>query len=644
MISVSSSIDRRVVLFFLSFLLSSIMAKPASALSTTNDVPTTNTGTRASTRTHRPRQPFLGQDYALWDMVITTDKLKPAVYNKLAKKTAGLVNRLCTGNFEHVLTALSSGTDYKFTEPQLTSTDQKAQIMYKIKYTEYSKHENNYQNNKIALASSLLGQCGDSVLQQLADMDDYTSGQYDILWVLSALNQLCSGIHNNEIPIVQVVTAFRKLFVTKQHEHQSIISFREEFKHNVQTLQAVGATIKLPASCLKLEEQLDPDNKLTETVKQDRAFARVMALTFLSQCGQSADQTCTLLKMQYVQWQNNYLASITVASNLLRASKPASRPNRGPRALTLTQRATNSTNSTTHRPSVERPYDVCGSPDHWAPNCPSRVRATSEAPPSNAVSFDRIISLTQNHSITLSYSLVLLDSCSMCSVFKSPHLIRNIGYYSTKGHSSGITIVSKGGSMECRQVGKLPGLSFPIWYHPNSVANIVSLAEMVCERRVTMDSDAENALVLHAHNGCLLRFEACGSGLYTHDLTNKDYVVATILALTQTVTQSESQFTKRKVKLAQAARDLQRRLAYPSQCTLEHLLKSNYYPNCPITAANVRRGVTIYGPLPEFLQGKTKCVTPASVPSTTIVNLPSYILKEHGTVTIAIDFFAVNGN
>ena len=81
-----------------------------------------------------------------------------------------------------------------------------------------------------------------------------------------------------------------------------------------------------------------------------------------------------------------------------------------------------------------------------------------------------------------------------------------------------------------------------------------------------------------------------------------------------------------------------------SLCTFQNLLESNYYPNCPVTPADVRRGITIYGPLPELLQGKTKRVTPAPVSSTTIVNLPSYILREHGTVTIAIDFFAVNGN
>ena len=193
---------------------------------------------------------------------------------------------------------------------------------------------------------------------------------------------------------------------------------------------------------------------------------------------------------------------------------------------------------------------------------------------------------------------------------------------------------------------KFPGLSCPVRYHPDSIANTVSLAEMARECRTTMDSDVENALLLQAHDGRVLRYAACGGGLYTHDLNNKDHCVNPILTLAQTVAHLESQFTKREVKQAKAARDLQRCLGYPSQRTLEHLLESHCYSKCPITAADVRRGrgITIYGPLPKLLQGKTKRVTPASVPSTTIVNLPSYTLNKHGNVTIVIDFFAVNSN
>ena len=80
-------------------------------------------------------------------------------------------------------------------------------------------------------------------------------------------------------------------------------------------------------------------------------------------------------------------------------------------------------------------------------------------------------------------------------------------------------------------------------------------------------------------------------------------IIKPILTLSQTVAHLESQFTKREVKQAQAAHDLQRHLDYPSQRTLEHLFKYNYYSNCPVTAADVRCGITIYGPLPELLQG-----------------------------------------
>ena len=182
MIFLSFSVDPRIVLFFL--LLASTMADPAPALTTTNDVPTSNTDTSASTcantRTHRHHQSFKGQHFDLWEMVVTTNKLRAAICNKVAKKTACLVNSLRTVHFKHILKALSSGKDYKFTELQLKSIDQKDQIMYKIKYAEYSKHADNYQNKNIAFASSLLGQCDDSVLQQLADMKGHTSGQYEI--------------------------------------------------------------------------------------------------------------------------------------------------------------------------------------------------------------------------------------------------------------------------------------------------------------------------------------------------------------------------------------------------------------------------------------------------------------------------------
>ena len=203
----------------------------------------------------------------------------------------------------------------------MTSTEKAAEITFKVELDAYITHKSNYENNNAIIASSLINQCDDSVAQQLTEMKDHTTGKYGILWVLAALNQLCSIIHNDEIPLLQVTTAFRKLFVHKQPENQHATQFREEFDHNIRALKAVGATITLPAACLKLEENLEQTTTLTDNEKQKRAFERLMALVFLNQCGPSAEQTHTLLKTQYVQNQDNYPANITVTANLVKAAK-----------------------------------------------------------------------------------------------------------------------------------------------------------------------------------------------------------------------------------------------------------------------------------------------------------------------------------
>ena len=128
-------------------------------------------------------------------------------------------------------------------------------------------------------------------------------------------------------------------------------------------MKAVGATITLPATCLELEAKLDLHkiNTPTDAEKQAHAFERLMALTYLNQCDNSAESTCAILKKQYVQEHDEYPANITVAANLVKATKKDSRPNRGSRpALTLAQHAARGT----YNPSAERSCLLCGSPDH----------------------------------------------------------------------------------------------------------------------------------------------------------------------------------------------------------------------------------------------------------------------------------------
>ena len=103
------------------------------------------------------------------------------------------------------------------------------QIVFKIEHEEYSKDKRTYDNNKTKLAQSLIGQCALPVINQLRGMKGHSAGQYNVLWVLSALSQMCSGIRNDRIPLLQVLNSIRKVFTHKQQENRSAAAFKEEF-------------------------------------------------------------------------------------------------------------------------------------------------------------------------------------------------------------------------------------------------------------------------------------------------------------------------------------------------------------------------------------------------------------------------------
>ena len=72
---------------------------------------------------------------------------------------------------------------------------------FKIGREEYSEDVRTYKNNKSKLARSLIGQCALSVTEQLREVKDNSTGQYDVLWVLSALSQICTEAEKMEFKI-----------------------------------------------------------------------------------------------------------------------------------------------------------------------------------------------------------------------------------------------------------------------------------------------------------------------------------------------------------------------------------------------------------------------------------------------------------
>ena len=82
------------------------------------------------------------------------------------------------------------------------------------------------------------------------------------------------------------------------------------------------------------------------------------------------------------------------------------------------------------------------------------------------------------------------------SIFRNPNLLTDIRdvdeplYLETNG----------GGQQITHQVGTVAGFG-DVWYNPDSIANILSLAQVRRVRRVTMDTDVLPAFHVHRADG-----------------------------------------------------------------------------------------------------------------------------------------------
>jgi hypothetical protein len=233
---------------------------------------------------------------------------------------------------------------------------------------------------------------------------------------------------------------------------------------------------------------------------------------------------------------------------------------------------------------------------------------------------------------------ILLDSQSTISVFKNADMLTNIR------HSTHVLrALTNGGHQDSRMVGDFPNLG-EVWYNRDSFANILSLADVRQVCRVTMDTAAEPALLVHRLDGTVMKFSEHPSGLYVYkDKPTNDRVTG-CYTLVSTVANQKKFFSRREVKAANLARELYRKIGRPSEADFQTILKNNLIRDCPVTPGDANRALIIYGPDIATLKGKTTRSTAAPRAPTFVAEpIPAPILEHHRVVTLCVDFFFVQG-
>ena len=236
----------------------------------------------------------------------------------------------------------------------------------------------------------------------------------------------------------------------------------------------------------------------------------------------------------------------------------------------------------------------------------------------------------------ISKNWILLDSESSINVFCNKKFLTNIRKCEDR---KGVRVHSNRGFQDSTLVGTLKNFG-PVWFNPNSLANILSLSEVPKQCRVTMDSHAENTLIIHKRDGSMMKFKNYKNGLYYYDATtNNSKPSVTSYSFLSTVRDNKTNFTRREIEEAERARVLMWNIGRLSQSDFEHTLGHSLIRNCPVTLADAKRALFIWGPDLGSIKGKMVHKTPLHMPDTALVPLPMNITIHHQAVTLCINFF-----
>eukprot|EP00557_Chaetoceros_sp_GSL56_P002970 CAMPEP_0176488714 /NCGR_PEP_ID=MMETSP0200_2-20121128/6868_1 /TAXON_ID=947934 /ORGANISM="Chaetoceros sp., Strain GSL56" /LENGTH=957 /DNA_ID=CAMNT_0017885739 /DNA_START=340 /DNA_END=3216 /DNA_ORIENTATION=- len=183
----------------------------------------------------------------------------------------------------------------------------------------------------------------------------------------------------------------------------------------------------------------------------------------------------------------------------------------------------------------------------------------------------------------------------------------------------GLRLYSSGGHLDSIQKGKFG--DFTVWFNSQSLANILSLSQVVEKYRVTLDTLVENAFHVHISEGHILKFHCGPSGFVSDNMRL---------------------FKKREVKKAQDVMEFNRKINNQSSTKLTRIVKDNLVRNAPFTVGDVQRSEVIYGPQVPSLKGRTRDKQSARIPTMPILQIPKALYDNLKHVTLCVDFHFVN--
>ena len=250
-----------------------------------------------------------------------------------------------------------------------------------------------------------------------------------------------------------------------------------------------------------------------------------------------------------------------------------------------------------------------------------------------------LVSSLQRHSVCISSScingkrVVGLDTLASVNIFKNGSGI--IDTWKCDGILiSGVS--NKGGSIVVNRKG-ICEMGLEVYVSDNCSANILSLGN-VRDHCHNLEYDGEKDIfkVTVFKNGCVYLFYRNSENLYVCDL---DKHVVHVKVMVETVKEKLSKYSKREIRDAIRARELQRQMGFMRGGELEKMISHGKLLECEISKRDVKRADDIWGQDIAEIKGKS-----TGRKGDVIKNDDSEIVtKQEKFQTAHVDLFFTNG-
>ncbi|KAI2502818.1 Reverse transcriptase (RNA-dependent DNA polymerase) [Fragilaria crotonensis] len=540
------------------------------------------------------------------------------------------------------------------------AADKLKEMIFAEEVKEYVKRTRTLKSNLATIFAVAWGQCSEAMKARVKTHNGYDAMALanDCVWLLKQIRSVTLQFHDNKDSFMSLLDAQFGFLSCKQKPNESADEYAENLIGWSDTIETHGGTVAVNFKLIS--ETADDGSVRSDKTRQEMARERTIATCLVRNADPSRYGTLiTKLANQFVGQKDNYPKDITSAKSLLimyrtpanaagtprnsnqqRQQQQRSTTNSDPlHGLTLAQRTAIAVAGTDsqHRPNVT--CYGCGLPGHMAGECPTAATATTPAVTLTQYAYV-LAQAAQEGEHEIDPDWILLDSQSTISVFKNASMLTNI-----RNSGRVLRAITNGGHQDSTLVGDFPNLG-EVWFNRNSIANILSLAEVRKVCRITMDTLDEPALIVHRIDGSIMKFVEHPSGLYIYqgNSTNIPVTGYPSYTMVSTVAAQKQLFSRREINSADVARELYRKIGRPAEAEFQRILKQHLITNRPVTPDDAKRALIIYGPDIAVIKGKTtRSVAAPRAPTFVAEPIPPPILEHHRNVTLCADFSFVQG-